>query len=92
MIGPAAERARAQLEGPPLPDMLAHVWQWFLALHRARSEARCGIAWTEIAAWCQLAQVRPTPFELQCLMALDAVATRPAEELQPDDDQALGEE
>lgn len=56
---------------PPLPPEAAHLWEWFLDLHAARSPGR-PLAWHEIAAWAALSGERPAPWEVRALRALDA--------------------
>lgn len=56
------------------PPMLAHVWGWFLDLHRARGGAGMGpesLSYREIAAWASLTGQRLEPWELDALRALD---------------------
>lgn len=58
----------------PPPDAIAHVWQWFLSLHRRR---RVGMNGPEplddlaIEAWAKLRRIRLLPVEVEALAALD---------------------
>lgn len=63
-----------QLEAPPLPLELAHVWAWFLELSEARASGSLGtspITFGEMLAWAQLTDRKPRPFEITLLRALD---------------------
>lgn len=69
-------RRPADLDGPPCPPELVHVWKWFLALSGGRGNNGFGpdaIRWLDIDAWARLNRVAPTPYELACLQAVDAV-------------------
>lgn len=65
---------KSLLGGPVCPEAMVGVWHWFLELHGARGAAAFGanpLGWTEIDAWARLTGIRPTRFELDCLLALD---------------------
>lgn len=63
------------LAAPPLPGMIAHVWDWFCEL------ARCpgGIGYAEIKSWSELTGVRPSAFEVECLMQMGTAYSNPQE-------------
>lgn len=68
------ESAVRELEGPPLPAALSHVWGWFIELSRARTVGMAAnpITWADMDAWSRLTQARPTPFEVSLIQDLDA--------------------
>lgn len=60
-------------EGGP-PELLEHVWRWFLELSNARAPALVGvapIAWRDMEAWARLTGHRPSPEEVALLRRLD---------------------
>lgn len=62
-----------------MPPAMRSVWWAFLQLHGARPSGGMGpsaIPPSEILAWQQLNGVELTPFEVDTLLALDAVALR----------------
>lgn len=61
----------SELEGPEFPEIVAHVWEWFLELHSARGEG--GISYSEIKAWCELNGRIVTPFEIGLIKQIDVV-------------------
>lgn len=64
----------AELDGPELPPACAHVWTWYVALDRARGSngfAVNPIGWCDVQAWAELTGNRPTPWEVESIMALD---------------------
>ncbi|KVT92710.1 hypothetical protein WK60_14060 [Burkholderia ubonensis] len=73
------------MNGPPLPAAGAHVWRWFLDLHRGR---QCGfspnpIAYHDMHSYFSLRRERPEPWEIKVLrrlddVALNAMATKPS--------------
>lgn len=68
-------RRVAQLDGPPIPFRLAHVWQWFLELHQARGSNGWGpnaISYGDLYAWSRLTLRLPRPAEIEALFAVDA--------------------
>lgn len=70
----ATGRKPAELEGPELPAPLEHVWAWFLELDAARGGngfAPNPLGFVELRAWAGLTGAKPTPFEVECLRALD---------------------
>ncbi len=63
-----------ELEGPPVPQCLEYLLTWFSDLSAARSSngfSANPISYTEMQAWAELTGIRPTPFEVECLRALD---------------------
>lgn len=63
----------AELEVPPFPMALEHVWSAFCRLSARRS---CGfaanpISWSEIDAFLRLSGVRLLPFEIRLIEELD---------------------
>jgi hypothetical protein len=66
----------AELVGHELPGAIAHVWGWFIELNRSRGMgafAPSPISYQDILAWSYLTRSEPTPFEVGCITALDAV-------------------
>lgn len=58
-----------ELNGPEMPDIVAHVWEWFLQLSAARQQG--ALSYSEIKAWSELTHTPITPFELELIKALD---------------------
>ncbi|MGK5020757.1 phage tail assembly chaperone [Janthinobacterium sp. LB2P10] len=70
------------LDIPPVPHELIHVWQYFLDMNRKR---QCGmsispLADSEILAWERRNRITLTPFEGECIDALDEVFLASASE------------
>ena len=64
----------AQLDGPPFPEALAYVWSWYLTLAEQRPDSFMGlpaIGFGDIADWARLTGNDPTPYEVECILALD---------------------
>lgn len=59
----------SELEGPEFPEIVRHVWDWFLELNSARGEG--GISYSEIKAWLELTGRSITPFEVQLIKKID---------------------
>lgn len=69
-------RRHPDLDGPRMPQTLAHVWGWFLELSAARRTGFSGVAaigWADIDAWARLTGSRPRPWEVQLIRRLDDV-------------------
>ena len=65
-----------ELDLPDLPDPVAHVWEWFADLHRARGSNGFGpnpLTYSEMAAWARLTGADPGPWEVALLKHLDGV-------------------
>lgn len=63
-----------ELDGPPLPPDLAHVWRWFLDLHSRRGSNGFGansLSWVDLLAWVSLTEPGIRLVELRVIMALD---------------------
>ena len=63
------------LDGPPCPEAVEHIREWFLSLHAARTAGGFGpnpITYEALAAWATLTHTRPTAWEIETLRALDA--------------------
>lgn len=74
--------SRAQLEGPPVPEGLAYLWDWFWELDAGRAEGFTGPAafsYQELDAWARLTGRQPSPHEVQALMSIDLAVRHPAE-------------
>jgi len=72
-----------QLEGPPFPDELAYLWEWFVELDRARGStgfAMSPIGFVDIQAWASLTGRRPYPEEVHALLQLDWTKRHPPED------------
>lgn len=77
-----------ELDMPPLPIELTHVWHWFLALHHRRSYSERGpnpIGYADLLAWRELTAARPTPQDVDCMLALDGVFFNHSNERVTDD-------
>ncbi|MFO0271361.1 MAG: hypothetical protein ACK53W_12605 [Gemmatimonadota bacterium] len=63
-----------ELDMPPIPDCIAHVWEWWVDIASSRGSTGFGpaaITYSEIAAWAALTGADPTPFEVQALRAIE---------------------
>ncbi|MGQ3080701.1 MULTISPECIES: phage tail assembly chaperone [Rhizobium/Agrobacterium group] len=59
-----------------MPSAGSHVWKWFRELDRARPGTGYGInpiSWHELDAWSRRRKVDPSQWEVDAIMALDAV-------------------
>lgn len=57
-----------------LPDMVHHVWDWFIKLSKRRvmgAMAPNPITYQDILAWSFLTGADPTPFEVDCILEVD---------------------
>jgi hypothetical protein len=63
----------AELVGHELPEAIAHVWGYCIALDRTRVRGMgtFPISYMEIGAWSSLMGVQVTPFEVECIRAID---------------------
>jgi hypothetical protein len=71
-----SERARRELEGPQLPEVLAYLWGGFVELSAARSSTDAGpnpVGWLEIEAWARLTRRSLSAWEVDVLRSLDVV-------------------
>lgn len=74
MLVRQGRKSRAELDGPPCPEGLAYLWEWFLDLSRTRQIGDFGvqaITYTELAAWSGLRDYRLAPHEVDALLELD---------------------
>ena len=64
------------LDPPPFPDVVNHVWAWFIELHNARPQTGMGVSpitYSEISAWSSLTGVIPNPWEVGVIKSIDRV-------------------
>lgn len=61
------------LFGPPCPDALRYLWDWYGDISRGRQigEHPAKLSSQEIKAWCDLEGVRLKPWELKAVRRLD---------------------
>jgi len=60
---------------PDIPKSVAHVWDYFIQLNRARGSNGFGanpLSYTEIKNWCQLSEIRLEQWELNAIVEIDA--------------------
>lgn len=61
----------------PIDSRVAHIEGWYWELARCRNGNGFGgldrIGWTDIAAWAQFTGRKPEPWEVDCLLMLDAI-------------------
>lgn len=64
-----------ELDVPPLPVELEHVWSYFCQMSAKRTfgMAQNPLTDSEILAWGRRRGIRLTPFEDECIDALDEV-------------------
>lgn len=66
----------SELECPPLPLELQHIWRAFQRLARRRSSSGFGvnpISWGDIDAFCRFNSSTFTPWEIQLIEDLDEI-------------------
>jgi len=73
-VAKSTGRTPKELIGPEFPDVSAHVWSAFMALHSGRTYGMSGpnpLTWEGIAAWCNLTGIVLSSWELETVKALD---------------------
>jgi hypothetical protein len=68
--------AMPELKGPPLPAAGRYLWRWYRELSAQRGSTGFGpaaIGFQDIAAWARLTGVRPAPWEVRIIVALDVL-------------------
>ena len=63
-----------ELDGVELPPETAHVWSWFISLHRARGSNGMGpnpISYSDVAAFAGLTGIIIRQVELDALFEID---------------------
>lgn len=61
------------------PDLLKHIWWWFLELNRGRGNngfRDLPLTYTEMLAWSQLTEQFPSPYEVAAIRSVDNVYLR----------------
>lgn len=58
-----------ELDGPDVPGIVSHVFEWFMELHASRQQGP--ISYSEIRAWSGLTGRQPSPFEIDLIKRLD---------------------
>ena len=64
------------LVAPEFPDIISHLWEWFIELNNARPRTGMGaspIAYSEIVAWSSLTRVTPSPWEVGIIKQIDSM-------------------
>lgn len=59
----------------PFPDLVSHIWEWFIELHRCRTSNGFGvnpITYIDIDAWSRLTRRKPTALEIRAITQIDA--------------------
>jgi len=72
-------RTPPELVAPEFPDIVSHVWEAFLDLHKGRSYGMSGgnpLTWTDIQAWCNLTGIVLSSWEVNTIKALDMAWVR----------------
>lgn len=70
----------ALLEPPPFPESGGYLWEWFWDLSAGRRGSPGSadpLTWAEMDAWARLRRLRPAPFEIDILRALDRAFLNP---------------
>ena len=65
-----------ELQQPPFPDRMAHLWQVFLDLHHGRMYSMgepCPLTYESMTAWCSLTGIELSPWDVDVVKALDRV-------------------
>jgi hypothetical protein len=68
------------LAGPPFPESVAYLWDWFMELDRSRTYGMGGpdpLTYQAIDAWARLTDRHPAPHEVEALFSLDLVSRHP---------------
>lgn len=74
------ESAAKALEGPPFPDALGYLWDWWNELDRGRSIGMNGpdpITYPLIESWARLMGREPSPADVDLLLSIDVVMRHP---------------
>lgn len=74
------KKALEKLEGPPFPEALEYLWEWFQDLDDSRHATPEGpepLTYQEILAWAQLTDNKPRPEEVRALRLLDKAYLNP---------------
>lgn len=61
-------------DAPNLPELAAHVWEYFLQLHIERGSSGMShraITSTGIKDWCEISRIKLEPWELRAIRAID---------------------
>lgn len=69
-----SEVAAQELVGPPCPDDLRYIWEWFVELSSSRTSNGFGanpLGWATLEAWSRITCVQLLPYERRALLALD---------------------
>jgi len=63
------------------PKYLGYVWEWFTKLANTRQVGMSAnpIQYQEILAFCQLKNIRMSPFEVDLIIRLDQISRTPRE-------------
>lgn len=59
---------------PDMPELVAHVWQFFVRLHKRRGSNGMGenpLLYSEIESWCRLSGISLYQWELDTIEAID---------------------
>lgn len=75
-------KARRALEPPPFPETLRYLWDWARELHGRSGLGTAGVAplsYTTVVHWSELTGNKPTHYEVDALMELDAILCTPPE-------------
>jgi len=62
------------VEAPDCPPGAAYLWSWFLQLHAGRRSGGFGpanLAYVDIEAFFRLHRIKPEPWEIEAIMAVD---------------------
>lgn len=65
-----------ELEGPPFPTLVSHIWSAFIALSSARSMGMSGpdsLSYTEIKNWMDVTNNRLSARDVEALKSLDVI-------------------
>lgn len=64
-----------QLDVPPFPYEINHIWDWWVTLQASRPIGMESghITYAEIESWSRLVKINVIPFEVRCIMALDSL-------------------
>jgi hypothetical protein len=92
------EAAIERLTPPDYPDCVQYLWGWAIELHGRSGVGMNGLApltYEAIMSWAVLKSKRPTPFEVDALMILDATlrtaSGKDKEETRQESDEPLEE-
>lgn len=76
MLGRTKEAEARRDEGPPFPEPLRYLWEWFHEAAFGRSGGGFGpaqLSWQDLRAWSEMTATDLRPWEAKTILRLDAL-------------------